>query len=180
MFARGSAVLVNGTRRIGSKTFVPFRKIAEDSDGSTSCDTQLNCRTLFIIATALLICLVVLQPSSAQMSTMRRTYIPIYIREDANTHKAIWCKYLSRSILHGGRLNFSDCLLPLAFFLDTLLLRVFEDCGSEGGAAFGVGFARSLLSCQKLHWSPFKHCPFSFHWNKHLFLFQHHLIPCNS
>ena len=48
-------------------------------------------------------CLVVLQPSSAEMSTQRRTYIPVSfyrtdIREDANTHKAIWCKYLSRSI----------------------------------------------------------------------------------
>ena len=43
------------------------------------------------------------QPSSAEMSTQRRTYIPISfkrtdIREDANTRKAIWCKYLSRSI----------------------------------------------------------------------------------
>ena len=67
--------------------------------------------------------------------------------------------------LHGGRLNFSDWLLPLRLLLlDALLPRVFEECGSEGGSAFGVGFARSSLSCWKLHWSPFKHWPFSFHW----------------
>ena len=42
--------------------------------------------------------------------------------------------------------------------------RVLEDCGSESGAAFGVSFARSLLSCRKLHLSPFEHCLFSFHW----------------
>ena len=37
-----------------------------------------------------------------------------------------------RNYLHGGRLNFSDWLLPLAFlFRDTLLPRGFEDCGSE-------------------------------------------------
>ena len=35
----------------------------------------------------------------------------------------------------------------------------------EGGAPFGVGFgARSSLSCRKLHWSPFEHWSFSFHW----------------
>ena len=50
------------------------------------------------------------------------------------------------------------------FFLDTRPPRVFGDWRSEGGSAFGVGFARSLLSCRKLHWSPFEHCPFSFHW----------------
>ena len=34
--------------------------------------------------------------------------------------------------------------------------------GSEVGAACGVGFARSLLSCRKLHLSPFEHWPFLF------------------
>ena len=29
---------------------------------------------------------------------------------------------------------------------------------------FGVGFARSWLSCRKLYWSPFEHWPCSFHW----------------
>ena len=81
-----------------------------ESGVSVSCDTQLNSRTLFAKAAALLsspffgFCfLVVLQPSSAEISTLRRIYNPIQtygidIREDVNTHKAIWCKYLSRSI----------------------------------------------------------------------------------
>ena len=29
---------------------------------------------------------------------------------------------------------------------------------------FSFFCARSLLSCRKLHWSPFEHWPFSFHW----------------
>ena len=84
-----------------------------------------------------------------------------------------------KKCVHGCRLNFSDWLLPLMFvFLDTLLPRFFD--GSEGVAAFGVGFARSLLSCRKLHWSPFEHCLLSSTGNKYLFLFQRHLIPCDS
>ena len=51
----------------------------------------------------------------------------------------------------------------ILLFLDTLRPRVID--GSEGVAAFGVGFrARSLLSCGKLHVSPFDNWPFSFHW----------------
>ena len=47
-------------------------------------------------------CWVVLQPSSAGMSTLRRIYIPFRtytsdIGEDANSHKVTQCKYLSRS-----------------------------------------------------------------------------------
>ena len=50
-----------------------------------------------------------------------------------------------------------------ASFLDALRPRVID--GSEGVAAFGVGFcARSLLSYRKLHFSPFEQSPFSFHW----------------
>ena len=104
------------------------------------------------------------------------------IRENANTHKAIWCKYLSRSIYTAV-----DWISQTGFcfwqflFLDTLLPRVFEDCGSEGGPAFGVGFAWSLLSCRKLHWSPLEHWPLLLSIDsKLLVLFQHHLTPCDS
>ena len=66
-----------------------------------------------------------------------------------------------KKFLHGCRLDFPDGLLFLwLLFLDALLL--LGAGGSEGGAAFGVGFARSLLSCRKLHWSPLEHCPFTF------------------
>ena len=53
MFAWRNAALVNRTRQIGPETCVPFREIAADSGGSTSCDTQPNCRTSFNMATAL-------------------------------------------------------------------------------------------------------------------------------
>ena len=39
-------------------------------------------------------------------------------------------------------------------------------CGAEGsgeGAGGGVGIARLLPSCQKLHLSPFERCPLAFH-----------------
>ena len=145
---------MNRTRRTGPNTFVPFREIVSDSGGSASCDTQPICRTLFTIATALChhpfsaFCLVVLQPSSAGMSTLRRTYIPISfyridIREDANTHQAMWCTSTFRQVFTRRLIEF--------------LTRVLEVGGSEGGAAFGVGFSRSSLSCRKLHWSPLEH-----------------------
>ena len=54
MIARRNAALVNRTRRTGSNTFVPFLEIVAESGGSVSCDTQLNSRTLFTLATALL------------------------------------------------------------------------------------------------------------------------------
>ena len=55
------------------------------------------------------------------------------------------------------------------FFSLTLRPRVVD--GSEGVAAFGFSFccARSLLSCRKLHWFPFKHWPFLSTDNKYLF-----------
>ena len=57
-----------------------------------------------------------------------------------------------KKYLHGGRLNSQTGFFLWHFFFSTHFPpRVFEDCGSEGGSAFGVGFARSLLSCRKLH-----------------------------
>ena len=80
-----------------------------------------------------------------------------------------------KNCLHGCRLVFPDWHLPLKLlFLDALLpLGV---GGSEGGAVFGVGFARSLPSCRKLHSSPLEHCSFAFHWQQTLFPLS---IPLN-
>ena len=108
MFAWRSAALVFRTRRIGPKMFGRFRKIAEESGGSASCDTQPNCRASFTEPLhfcrhpASACCSVVPQPFCAQTSTYCRMFKPIltgriHIREDANSHKVIWCKYLSRS-----------------------------------------------------------------------------------
>ena len=155
---------------------MPFREIAEDSGGSTSCDTQPNCRTLFTNATALLSppFFGLLFGCSSTFQCGNEHSVPnLHPDSDLQNCHSGGCQHSQgdlvqvhfKKYLHGGRLKFSDWLLPLAFlFLDTLLPRVFEDCGSEGGAAFGVGFARSLLSCRKLQWSPFKHWPFCFHW----------------
>ena len=70
-----------------------------------------------------------------------------------------------KKFLHGCRASFPDRLLPLKhLFLDAR--PPLGVGGSEGGAVFGVGFARSavLLSTE----------------SKLLFLFQCHLIPCDS
>ena len=114
-----------------------------------SCDTQLNCRTLFTEATALL-------PSSffgflfACSSTFQ------FLAPNWRHHSGR-CQYsqsdsvqkpFKRLCTAVERISQTG-LLPLTFlFLDTLLPNVFEDCGSEGGSAFRVGFARYLLSCQ--------------------------------
>ena len=112
---------------------------------------------------------VVLQPRSAGTDTCLLLRIPIQfyridIREGANTHKVISYKYLSNRICTVvEEFCQSDFSLWRIFFLDVLLPRVID--GSEGGAAFGVGFrARSPLSCRKLHLSPFEHWPYSLHW----------------
>ena len=127
-------------------------------------------------------CLVVRQPYDAGTNTYPLPYIPIRfyridIREDANTHKAIACKYISSSIYTVVE---EVCQLIL-LVLDTLRPRVID--GSESVAAFGFGFcwvARSLLSCQKLHWFPFEHWHFLSTDNQYLFLLQRHFISFDS
>ena len=98
-----------------------------------SCDTQLNCRTSFHNSYCTLchhpfsaFCLVVSSTSSAEISTLRRIHNPIQtkridIREDANTHKVIWCKL---KFLHGCGLDFPDWLLPLSSFFSAHLVLV--------------------------------------------------------
>ena len=171
MFAWRSAALVNRTRRIGPKTCVPLLEIAADSGGSTSCDTQLNCRTLFTTATALLsspLALCAELTSRFSFVELKFGEMPILTRLfGASTFQEV----LTRQSIEFLRLVSASGNL----FLDSLLPRVFNFCCSEGGtalavglipprvvdgsesvAAFGMGFcARSSLSCRKLHWSPF-------------------------
>ena len=112
--------------------------------------------------------LVVLQPSGAGTDTCPLLCIPVQfyridIREDAQNSQGDLVQVPFKYYLHGCRRILPDWLLPLTLlFLDALLPRVID--GSEDGTALGVAFARSLLSCRKLHWSPFEHWTFSFHW----------------
>ena len=86
-----------------------------------------------------------------------------------------------KKYLHGGRLNFSDWLLPLAFlFLDTLLPRVFGTVAQKvvrplvsvlNGRHSHVGNCIGLPSNIALFLST---------GNKYLFLFQHHFVPFDS
>ena len=178
---------VNRTRWIGPKTFcIGFPRACAplwDSNGSDSCETQPNCGTVFTKATALfsssvgmvaLLGLFTWLFFNFVVREQTQTSVPCFatrfcfkrldIREDANTHKAISCKYFSNSISTSVNESHQGLLLPLILlFFDTLRPRVID--GSEGVAASDVGFcARSLLSCRKLHWFPFEHWPFSFHW----------------
>ena len=100
-------------------------------------------------------CWVVPQPSSAEMSTLLRIYIPIRnekktgIREDANSNREYSANTFQEvfallSVGHprlasGSEAPFLNAVPPLG------------DGGSENGAVFGVGFARSWPSCWKLH-----------------------------
>ena len=173
MFAWRSVALVNRTRRIGPKTFEPLRKIVEDFGGcvlqyTTQLSHVFHQRHCFFVTTMFGFSSVVPQPSCAETSTYCRIYTPIPtcridIRRDANSHKVIQCKYLSRNLCTAVDWSSQTGLQPLRFlFLDELLPLCVG--GSEDGAVFGVDFARSSLSCRKLHWSPLEHCPFPFHW----------------
>ena len=69
----------------------------------------------------------------------------------------------------------------VTFALDTSFPRPRDNDGSEGVAALCSGFcARSLLSCQKLHWSPSEHWPFTSTGNRYHFLLQRHSFPFDS
>ena len=158
-----------------------------------SCDTQLNSRTLFTIASALLSspffgfsfgCSSTFQcgnkHSAPNLHYNSIQACRIDIREDANTHKAIWCKYLSRSIYTASRLNFPDWFLPLTFLVFDFYFG-FWDLVSQRVARFLVSvFVRSLPSCRKLHWSPFEHCSFLSTSNKYLSSFNttQSLVTC--
>ena len=83
-----------------------------------------------------------------------------------------------KKFLHGCRLDFPDLLLPLRLLILDALLPLGVGC-SEGGAAFGVGFARysragnciDLLSNTD---------PLLSTDSKFLVLSHCHLIPCDS
>ena len=109
--------------------------------------------------------LVVHRTCNAETDTCLQPYNPCHFdrngnRADANIHKTFANRNLSNNLCtvveewtHGHP------------FLDTLRPR--DTVGSESVTAVCSGFwARSLLSCQKLHWSPFEHWPFSFHWQQ--------------
>ena len=167
---------VNHTRRVDPKTFVPFRKIAEDSGGSTVLRyaTQLS----YIFSLLLLhfchhpssvFCWVVPEPSSAEMSTYRRIYIPSRtdkadIMEDANSHKVILCNYPFQEVY--ARLSIGlprrtpASEVPLSRRTSTSWcwwLRRWS------GFLVLISHAHDCR-CQKLPWSPLEHCPFSLHW----------------
>ena len=165
---------MNRTRRIGPETFVPFREIDTDSGGSASFDTQPNCRKVFAKLlhfchhTSSAFCWVVPQPSSAEMSTVRRIYIPFRtlqtdIREDANSHKVIQCKHLPSSLCTAVERASQTGLRPLTLTssstrlyllvlvarrVERLSVSVFHDHDSRVGNCI---------------WSPLEHCLFAFH-----------------
>ena len=166
MFAWRSAALVYRTRRIGPKTFGPFGEIDTSSGGSASCDTQHFSQELlhFCHHPSSAFCWVVPQPSSAEMSTLCRIYIPfptnrIHIREDANSHKVIQCKHLSRSICTAGDWTYQTgfclwgSLFSTHFFLlvlvaqrmERLLVSVFHDHDSRVGNCTGLVLNTDLL-----------------------------------
>ena len=107
------------------------------------------------------------------MSTQRRTYIPISWHSGG-------CQYSQgdlvqvpfKKYLHGGRLNFSGWLLALAFlFLDTLLVWFGFRCRFRTIVTLMPETALVSLRTLPLFFPLVTNT---------FFLFQHHVIPCDS
>ena len=118
------------------------------------------------------------------MSTQHRTYIPISfhridIREGANTHKAIWCKYLSRSV--HTEVNWISRQASAFLFLDTHLYLVFLKIVAQRVVRLSVSVSHDRYSHAGNYIGlPSNTALFLSTGNKYLFLFQYHLIPCDS
>ena len=150
-------------------------------------DTQLNCRALFTIAAAFLSSPFFGFPfdgSSTFQCGSKHSALNLHPNFVGKNLTSGGCQHSQRVLvqvpfmkcLYVCRLNFPDYLLPLTFFLDALLPRVFEAGGSECGGVFGavtVMLETTLVSLRTLSFF------FSID-NKYLFSFQHHLIPCDS
>ena len=158
---------VNRTLRIGPKTFVPLLEIVTESGGSVSCDTQLNCRALFTIATALLSspffgfllgCSSTCAELTSRFRLIKLTFgrMPTVTRWfSASTFQEVPAR-LSIGLPRRTPASEGPSFFSTNFYLLVLVAQRLE-------RVFGVDFARSWLSCRKLHWSPLEHCPFSLH-----------------
>ena len=150
-----------------------------ETNASHSCETQPNCGTIFTMATAFLLSLCLLWELAAFLWLFVWLLINLLMREQtllsgfalrfcfvnltlgwmptsARRSRASTLQIISARLSENGTIdNF-----VIFLFFDTLRPRVID--GLEGVAAVCSGFwARSLLSCRKLHWSPCEHWPFS-------------------
>ena len=154
------AALANRTRRVRPKNVGSFREFDTVSGSTKSCDTQHICRTFFVEPLRfchhpffghLMGC-----SSTFQSGNLTFGKMPIV--------KKICCRYFSRIFSHGlsvglpRRTPASDA--PFSRRTSTSWCWVAQ----KVERLLGVGFARSWLSCRKLHGSPFEHCPFAFDW----------------
>ena len=192
MFASRNAALVNRTRRIGSNTLLPFIEMVVESGNSVSCDAQLNGRTpfhnsnytfafiLLQLFARLLFNLPMGKGAFSAELTSRFCFIeltfgrmPILTRRfGASTFQEV---FTWRSI-EFLRLGFCLVFLKIVaqnmvtFALDTSFPRrhsvsVSHDRYSHAGNCIGLPSNTDLFLSTG---------------NKYLFLFQHHLIPCDS
>ena len=119
-----------------------FRKIDEDFGGTISWNTQPNCRA----------------SSQKPLHFCHHPFSGFFAGLIFNLpvcKRALLAEFTSRFRLI--ELTFGRMPIITKWFLDALLPLCVG--GSEDGAVFDVGFARSSPSYQKLHWSPLEHCP---------------------
>ena len=178
------------TRRVDPKTFVLFRKISKDSGGSVSWNRQTNWRASSKIATAPMspsfFVFLLGWPSTCLCANehQHRICIPILfhrfdIREDANSHKVIWCKYLSSNLCTAvERASQMDSGLWGSFFLDALLPLWVR--GSEV-ERFLVSALHAYLHRDRNYTCLVSNTDLSLSIDSSLLvLFQHHVDPCDS
>ena len=129
------------------------------SGGSASCDTQLNCRTLFTIATALLLSSVfgflfgwsstfrwgneLSAPNLHPDFVLQNWHSGGCQDSQGDFGASTFQEVFTRRSIEFLRLASAP---GISFSRHTATSFFVLYCGSEGGSAFGVGFARSLLS----------------------------------
>ena len=157
MFAWRCVAFVNRTRRFFPKTFGPLREIDTDYSGSASCDTQPDCRTLlhksYCTSVTILLRpfarltfnLPVRKWALCAEFTSRFGLIKLTFGCIPRVTKRFSASTFQEVFLHGCRLVFPDGLMPPRLLILDALLPLGVGVG-EGGAVFGVAFARSWLS----------------------------------
>ena len=167
---------MNRTHRFGFCMVDLFRKIDEDFGGSMSWNTQPKFFVSLTMATALFLPFffdLLLGCSSTVCEDALRALFPNFASIFCLVKQALEGMPLFTRWIRTSTLKMFLARLTRYFPRRTFLLglfdiaKIFPPCACVVCSGLGVGcvvaFARLFLTCRKLHWSPFVHCPLACH-----------------